>query len=568
MSGRPVLVVVFVLSAVVAAVVAATGWRRRRSASAVGALAFLAAGIAGWCLADAFVALAADAGSARILQSVKFLAVGLVPAGLFCLALAVVDRRWRPGRRVVVLLGIEPVLLVASVVTNPWHHAFFLATGTVDPQGVHTPEVGPLFWAHTGYSYLLLAVAVARLVQAWVKGPPAQRGLYAAILAGALAPIAANVASLAGWVPVTGLTSVGFCVTAVIIYWALVRRSLPELVPVARERVFDMIGDAVVTMDAAGRILDLNAAAERMLRQLRSGLPDRLVGRSLTEVLGGPPPEQSGETELTLTDDAGRAFDLNVHTSVLYDSRGGPAGWAVVTRDVTALNRQRRELEQANTRLHDKQGELERVNAHLREQQEELERGNARLCEQLRTIEVLRADLAEQAARDALTGLHNRRHLMEELRRAMAAAIAGDQPLSLALLDIDHFKQVNDRYGHRAGDEVLIGFAGLLGGGVRHSDIVARHGGEEFVVVFPGATAEQARARVDALRERIAGEPVQADGHTLSVTFSAGVAALVPGHSADDLLHAADEALYAAKRAGRNRVHVAGPRPEASDTAA
>ncbi|MBG0831347.1 diguanylate cyclase [Planomonospora sp. ID67723] len=576
MAGRPLLILLFALSAIVAAMVAVVGWRRRHAAPAVGALAFLAAGIAGWSAADALLTLTAGAEIARVLQAVKFLAIGAVPAGLCCLSLAVVDRRWRPSRRTIVLLGIEPVLLLAAIVTNPWHYRFFLATDWADPYGTSTPQVGPLFWAHTSYSYLLLAAAVVRLMQAWIKGPRAQRGLYGAILAGAFAPIAANVASLAGLVQVTGLTSVGFCVTAVIIYWTLVRRSLPELVPVARERVFDMIGDVVATIDASGRILDLNAAAERMLRQLAHDLPDRLIGLSLADMFGGLPPAGGGETEVSLTDGAGREVDLNVRASVLHDRRGGHAGWAVLARDVTVLNRQRRdlehanaqllqqrtELEQSNTRLHDKQQELEAVNGRLHDKQRQLEQSNTQLHEKLRTIELLRADLVEQATRDALTGLHNRRHLMEGLRQTMAAAVAGDQPLSLALLDIDHFKQVNDRYGHRAGDEVLIAFARLLGGEVRRSDIVARYGGEEFVVVFPGASADQARARVNALRERVAGESVHADGRLLQVTFSAGVAALAPGHSPDDLLQAADQALYAAKHGGRNQVRVAGE-PEA-----
>ncbi|GIH79594.1 GGDEF domain-containing protein [Planobispora longispora] len=563
------LFLLFALSAVVATVVAVVGRRRRSTASAVGALAFLAAGIAGWSAADALLALIDDARIARVFQTVKFLAIGMVPAGLYCLSLAVADRRWRPSRRMAVLLGVEPALVLAAIATNLWHHGFFLAADNVDPHGVSTPEVGPLFWVHTAYSYLLLAAALVRLLHSWITGPPAQRSLYGAILAGASVPIAANVVSLAGLIPVTGLTSVGFSVTVVIIYWTLVHRSLPELVPVARERVFDMIDDAVATIDASGRILDLNTAAGQLLLRLAPGLPERLIGLPLADLLGGLPPADGGEIETALTDGSGRPVELNVRTSVLRDSRGGHAGWAILARDVTALNRQRRELEQANAQLLRQRTDLESANARLHDKQQQLEDSNAQLHRQLRTIELLRADLVEQATRDALTGLHNRRHLMEELRREMAGAAADGRPLSAALLDIDHFKQVNDRYGHRAGDEVLTWFAGLLGEGFRRDDVVARYGGEEFVVVFPGATAEQARARVETLRERVAGQEVRADEHELRVTFSAGVAAVMPGQSPDDLLQAADEALYAAKRGGRNQTRVAaGPQPETSHRAA
>jgi diguanylate cyclase (GGDEF)-like protein len=146
---------------------------------------------------------------------------------------------------------------------------------------------------------------------------------------------------------------------------------------------------------------------------------------------------------------------------------------------------------------------------------------------------------------------------MEALAREMRLAVASGVGLSVALLDIDHFKGINDRYGHGAGDGVLVRFAKLVGGRVRAGDVVARYGGEEFVIVLPGVSGEQAVERVEAIRVWVAAGRVPAGGHTLSVTFSAGVASLVGGMDAGELLHAADEALYAAKRAGRNRVMLA-----------
>ncbi|WP_344867163.1 GGDEF domain-containing protein, partial [Planomonospora alba] len=217
--------------------------------------------------------------------------------------------------------------------------------------------------------------------------------------------------------------------------------------------------------------------------------------------------------------------------SALRDSRQTTIGWAFVARDVTALNDQHRELQHANQQLRD----------------------------QVATIEALRADLAEQAVRDTLTGLHNRRYLMEALQRELRLATSAGTPLSVALLDIDHFKQINDRYGHGAGDQVLMRFAKLVGGRIRIDDVVARYGGEEFVIVLPGATGDQALERIDAIRTWVAAGRMPAGGHTLSVTFSAGVATLTGKQKAEELLHAADEALYEAKRAGRNRVHLATP---------
>jgi len=172
----------------------------------------------------------------------------------------------------------------------------------------------------------------------------------------------------------------------------------------------------------------------------------------------------------------------------------------------------------------------------------------------------LREQLQDLTYRDPLTGLHNRRYLDDVLTRELAGARRRGTPLGVAVVDLDHFKTLNDTFGHGAGDDVLRAFAGVLGRRFRASDAVCRYGGEEFVVVCSGcAGADLARA-LDAVREQWAALPLASGpGSTLSSTFSAGVAEF-PGDGLDgvQLLRAADAALYAAKGAGRNRV-VLGP---------
>jgi diguanylate cyclase (GGDEF)-like protein len=173
------------------------------------------------------------------------------------------------------------------------------------------------------------------------------------------------------------------------------------------------------------------------------------------------------------------------------------------------------------------------------------------------TIEKLHAELAEQAVRDVLTGLYNRRYVMDALPQAMAQAGRNGKPFSLALLDIDHFKRINDRYGHRAGDDVLIHLARLFADHVRAGDTVARYGGEEFVILMPGATAQETEQRVETARACAHTSAVDIGDHVLGVTFSAGIATFTGSQSPAELLNAADEALYRAKRGGRDRVEMA-----------
>lgn len=164
-------------------------------------------------------------------------------------------------------------------------------------------------------------------------------------------------------------------------------------------------------------------------------------------------------------------------------------------------------------------------------------------------------ELKELSIRDPLTHLYNRRHFAEQAKIQFDQSQRYDQPLSVMVGDLDHFKQINDSFSHAVGDDVLCRVAELLRMRTRKSDIVARHGGEEFVIVFTGTPLEQAVASCEELRQLIESESWD-DIHTeLRVTMSMGVSSNdIDVKSMEDLLHAADMRLYRAKRGGRNMV--------------
>ena len=163
----------------------------------------------------------------------------------------------------------------------------------------------------------------------------------------------------------------------------------------------------------------------------------------------------------------------------------------------------------------------------------------------------------QMAMTDELTGLYNRRYADQHLNRQVAERARSAAPMALMVLDIDHFKMVNDTYGHPVGDEVLVEFAQRMRDEMRGVDLLARYGGEEFVAALPEARGETALRAADRLRAAIAGEPFDTSAGLLTVTASIGVATLEPDETAPSLLRRADEALYAAKRSGRNRVATA-----------
>jgi len=191
----------------------------------------------------------------------------------------------------------------------------------------------------------------------------------------------------------------------------------------------------------------------------------------------------------------------------------------------------------------------------LQQRERDLMAANAALQRNLREIDALQEQLREQAIRDPLTGLYNRRYLDATLERELARARRDGQPLALILMDLDHFKRVNDTYGHQAGDEVLQQLARLLNEMARAGDVASRHGGEEFLLLMPTMSLATARERAETLRRAFGALEIPFGSLKLRATLSIGIAASPDhGSTAEDLFRHADRALYQAKHEGRNRV--------------
>lgn len=174
-------------------------------------------------------------------------------------------------------------------------------------------------------------------------------------------------------------------------------------------------------------------------------------------------------------------------------------------------------------------------------------------------IESLQGDLVRSAHYDSLTGIYNRGTFFEECVRELSRCARGGPAFSLAIFDLDHFKLVNDRYGHPVGDRVLKSFADVLQASIRKHDRVGRYGGEEFALLMPSTGKDTAARVAERVRREVEARGVMVDDRRINVTVSGGVAAYgTDGEDWDTLLSAADTALYAAKDAGRNRIVMAG----------
>ena len=282
--------------------------------------------------------------------------------------------------------------------------------------------------------------------------------------------------------------------------------------------------DVVWQLDRELRFTYVNAADERMRGYAR----EEVISRSFKDMItptGYPVVDQAMQRKHTVaareSGTGAESFDVEmickdgnllwveINSTPIHDKSGSIVGYIGVTRDAT----QRRET-------HEK--------------------------------------LREQTIRDPLTGLFNRRFLDESLERELSRARRDKLPLSLLMIDIDRFKDLNDTYGHQAGDEVIKRLGELIRNGARSADLPCRYGGEEFLLVLPNMTLDRACERAEQWRIAFASEKIEFGGISLSSTFSVGVAAYPDhGDSSEALIRIADQALYTAKHSGRNRVVVA-----------
>jgi diguanylate cyclase (GGDEF)-like protein len=201
--------------------------------------------------------------------------------------------------------------------------------------------------------------------------------------------------------------------------------------------------------------------------------------------------------------------------------------------------------------------ERDLLEARVKERTSQLEETNEQLQIQMAEIERLQENLRKQALRDPLTGLYNRRYLSEAIEREISTAKREEKDLSVIAIDLDHFKDVNDTFGHQVGDQYLIIFAALLRSRIRKSDIACRYGGEEFLLVLPGISLEDAVKRSEEIRREYANTTLPGRGINKKVTISIGIATYpLHGKESEDIIVKADKALYMSKENGRNRVTV------------
>jgi diguanylate cyclase (GGDEF)-like protein len=220
---------------------------------------------------------------------------------------------------------------------------------------------------------------------------------------------------------------------------------------------------------------------------------------------------------------------------------------------ILRLQQSRQEIENNQNALREAHDELER---RVDERTAELLKTNSQLQEEIAERRHMERRLEELSRTDYLTGILNRRAITRMLKEVQAGVSSDEQSFCTILVDLDHFKEINDQYGHVVGDHALRHAVERLHHGIREKDLLGRWGGEEFLIVTPQATLKEAEGLAERLCRNLAGSRVTTSGVSVGVTGSFGVTRYIPGEDLDTCLKRTDDALYAAKRQGRNRITV------------
>ncbi len=455
--------------------------------------------------------LSTDLGIKTFAEQLHYGGLALLPAAWFAFAYAMIRRR-RMTRPMLMLVAALPVTTLILILTSGWHQWMWLQRSL---EVAHNGFVmlksayGPWMFVQILYGHTLAFAATVVLLFELSASPMLRRPMWAVACAWAVVALGNGFyfAPFNPW-PWFDPTVLGFAIATVILNRGVLQSGLLESHPMLRREVVEQLSDAVVIVDRDGRILDLNPAAASLLglsldEALRVNIASRLVTPLLDRLL-------TGAGGVVTVDN--RFFD--VKSTVLRSDGDRVIELALVFRDVT---------EQLKTREH-----LERVSAEL-----------------------------EKAANtDSLTQLSNRRYFRQRLDAEIANVERHRTPLSVVLFDLDHFKRVNDTYGHDVGDRVLQVIGNITTGFKRGADVAARLGGEEFALLLPHTDLAGAVKVAQRLRRTIEEHVISDRNHNpIRVTVSVGVASVTPERpSSDRTLTEADRALYRAKNAGRNRV--------------
>jgi diguanylate cyclase (GGDEF)-like protein len=502
--------VILVTASLVTALLAFYGLARRRSPTAL-PFAGLAAATMLYSFGYAFELASPDLGGMMFWTRIEYFGIVFIPVFWLLLTSRYTGKDETLTKPIIgTLIGLSLLIFVLNV-TDDWHHLFYSSLGvdTTGPFPLIIIGRGLGYWLNQVYINVSLLIGMLLLISGYRRSSLTFRHQTRFMILGSLIPWAGFAVYIAGGSPHhVDLTPFGLALAVPIYALALFRYHLLDLVPIAREAVFAGMTDGVIVLDGKNRLIDFNPAAEKLFPELdirRFGEPAAGMMKNHPQILDLLGSGREPVAEIDIEQDKERRF-YHVRLSPISSRQDKFLGRALLFSEATE---------------------------------------QVMLREKLRTL----------ASFDEMTGAYNRRHFTEISKKELGRAKRHGHALSVILIDLDHFKAVNDRWGHEAGDIVLRGVSARIKNELREADLFSRYGGDECAVLLPETAPDQAAIVAERLRAAIGASAYKLlSGASVTVTASLGSAGVVKvaEETLEDLIRAADRAMYQAKTAGRN----------------
>jgi len=465
--------------------------------------------IAVYCFASAFGLIATTLGTIKVWTAIQYVGMAFsTPLGLLFIMQYLGFRLTR--KKIMALLAI-PFISLIMVATNDIHH-FHYRVFEIDPV-LGTPyvyqEIGIWYIIHGMFTFGCMFVSFLLVLIHWKETTKAYRQQLIALMCGQLIPM------ITAFIYLLGLTPQGVDPVPMVLWassflylWSINSSRLFRVMPVAKDAIFHSINDGVIVLDESERLIEFNQACSKVFPQLTRSMIGRDIRKAWLEVTGQTMP-----------------FTLEA---------------AVNTQDI--------EIVLSNHTYQVRITELQHVNHG---------KGLLLIFTDITELKELQRQLEQQAYYDELTQINNRRAFFQQCNQAYSEAGEASSAFTVILMDIDHFKNVNDTYGHAIGDQLLVHVVKVCQSVLKKGELFARYGGEEFVLALKDHTLSEGQALANLLCNSVESQPLMTTEGAIRATISCGVAEGTIGkETLYQLLNNADKALYAAKQAGRNRVHV------------
>jgi diguanylate cyclase (GGDEF)-like protein/PAS domain S-box-containing protein len=502
----------FIVSTAILSYIFVYSYRLRKQVEVAGEFSIMILTMLIWTICYALELASTTLDGKIFWAMMKYLGSAAGPTALFVFSLYYTNnQKWfTPLLRWV--FPLYALLTILIVFTNPLHHWYWtkitLVPGFPETQSEH----GFYFWIYAVLSYVFILGSVVVYFIHYLRVAPLFRRQATLMLLGGFLPLAVRIPEdFLGWdlIPKLDNVIVFFLVAAILYFIAIFRLNALEILPIAHDLIVKNINSGILVLNTTGRVVEINPYAESLIHS-KSG---NAIGKALNIVLKDWPqlnysPNLEGqvEQEISLDHKDGKKYFL-VQISPIHNQRNVLIGHIIVLVDIT-----------------------ERKFAEM--------------------------ELARLARTDVLTGVTNRRYFFELAETEYQRFLRYQHALTIILFDIDHFKQVNDTYGHHAGDYVLKHFASQSQSLLRTSDVFARYGGEEFIALLMESTQESALETAERIRQEIQSLQINFEGTPIPITTSIGLAFAQPDAKLEKLIDMADKALYQSKQNGRNKVTV------------